>query len=63
MAKSLSAAAKKIKHPGIEQKKAAAAGISTHEQLVKDSHSSNASVRARGNLGLALSKSAKRRAK
>ena len=45
-----------IKHPGIEKKKAAAAGISTHEQLEKDSHSSNASVRGRGLLGLRFQK-------
>lgn len=63
MAKGLSAAAAKIKHPGVEKAKAARAGISTHEQLVKDSHSSNKSTRAKGNLGLALSRSAKRRAK
>lgn len=59
----LARAAGKIKHPGIEQEKAKRNGVSTHEQLVKDSHSSDKSVRARGNLGLALSKSAKRRAK
>lgn len=59
----LSKAAKKIKHPGVEKAKAAAAGISTHEQLEKDSHSSDAKTRARGNLGLALTRSAKRRAK
>lgn len=60
---SLSKAAKKIKHPGVEKAKAKAAGISTHEELEKDSHSSNPKTRARGNLGLALTKSAKRRAK
>lgn len=59
----LSKAAKKIKHPGVETAKAKAAGISTHEQLEKDSHSSDAKTRARGNLGLALTRSAKRRAK
>ncbi len=59
----LSKAAKKIKHPGVEKAKAKANGISTHEQLVKDSHSSDKKTRARGNLGLALTKSAKRRAK
>jgi hypothetical protein len=53
MAKFLAAA---IKHPGIEKKKAAAAGISTHQQLEKDSHSSNASVRGRGLLGLRFQK-------
>jgi hypothetical protein len=41
-----------VRHPGIEKKKAAAAGISTHQQLEKDSHSSNPSVRGRGALGL-----------
>jgi hypothetical protein len=60
---SLSRAAAKIKHPGIEKEKAKRAGISTHEQLEKDAHSSNPTDRARGNLGLALTKSAKRRAK
>jgi len=45
-----------IKHPGIEKTKAAANGVSTHEQLVKDSHSSNASVRGRGLLGLRFQK-------
>lgn len=60
---SLSSAAAKIKHPGIEKKRAAEHGISTHEQLVRDSHSSNKTLRARGNLGLALSRSARRRKK
>lgn len=60
---SLSSAAAKIKHPGIEKAKAKRNGISTHEQLERDSHSSDDSVRARGNLGLALTKSAKRRKK
>ena len=44
--------AKAIKHPGIEKRKAAAAGISTHEQLEKDAHSKNATERGRGELGL-----------
>ncbi len=60
---SLGKAAKKIKHPGVEIEKAKRNGISTHEQLVRDSHSSDKSTRAKGNLGLALSKSAKRRKK
>jgi hypothetical protein len=59
----LSRAAKKITHPGAEKEKAARNGISTHEQLEKDSHSSDKKTRARGNLGLALTRSAKRRAK
>lgn len=41
-----------IKHPGIEKERAKENGISTHEQLEKDSHSSNPTLRARGNLGL-----------
>lgn len=41
-----------VKHPGIEKAKARRAGISTHAQLEKDSHSSDASVRGRGLLGL-----------
>lgn len=41
-----------IKHPGIEKNRAKEHGISTHAQLEKDSHSSNATLRARGNLGL-----------
>jgi hypothetical protein len=45
-----------IKHFGIEKEKAAAAGISTHQQLEKDSHSSNPSVRGRGLLGLRFQK-------
>lgn len=61
--KSLSRAAKKIEHPGVEKEKAKRNGISTHEQLVRDSHSSDKKTRARGNLGLALTRSAKRRAK
>lgn len=61
--KALSRAAKKIKHPGVEIAKAERNGISTHEQLERDSHSSDHKTRARGNLGLALSRSAKRRTK
>jgi hypothetical protein len=51
-----------IKHPGIEKAKAKRAGISTHAQLVKDSHSSDPHVRGRGLLGLRLSAMAKNRA-
>lgn len=46
-----------IKHPGIEKAKAERNGISTHEQLEKDSKSSDPSVRGRGNLGLRFEKS------
>lgn len=50
-----------IKHPGIEKAKAKRNGVSTHEQLEKDSHSSNAKVRDRGNLGLMFEREAKAR--
>lgn len=45
-----------VKRPGIEKAKAAKAGISTHEQLVKDSKSSDPKVRGRGILGLRFQK-------
>ena len=45
-----------VKHPGVEKAKAKRNGISTHEQLERDSHSSNPKVRARGNLGLRFEK-------
>lgn len=61
--RSLSRAAKKIKHPGVEIEKAKRNGISTHKQLERDSHRSDPKTRARGNLGLVLSASAKRRKK
>ena len=48
-----------IKHPGIEKAKAKRNGVSTHQQLEKDSHSSNKKVRARGALGLAFERKAK----
>lgn len=50
-----------IKHPGIEQKRAKEHGISTHDQLVRDSHSDNPTLRGRGQLGLRLSRMAKKR--
>lgn len=43
---------KGIKHPGIEKARAKRNGVSTRHQLETDSHSSNATLRARGNLGL-----------
>lgn len=52
---------KAIKHPGVEKAKAKANGISTHEQLVKDSQSSDPTTRGRGQLGLRLSAMAKKR--
>lgn len=50
-----------IKHPGIEQAKAKRNGISTQEQLTRDSHSSNPTVRARGNLGKTLTRLSKKK--
>lgn len=46
---------KAIKHPGRETEKAKRNGVSVHAQMAKDSHSSDPSVRAAGNLGLRLS--------
>lgn len=43
---------KAVSHKGIEIKRAKEHGISTHEQLEKDSDSSNPTLRGRGNLGL-----------
>ena len=50
-----------IKRPGIEKRRAAAAGISTHEQLEKDAKSSNPTRQKEGRLGLTLSRMAKRK--
>ena len=47
---------KAIKHPGIEKDRAKRNGISTHEQLEKDAHSTNPTLRGRGNLGLRFEK-------
>lgn len=41
-----------IKHPGIEKARAKRNGVSTHQQLEKDAHSSNPTLRKRGALGL-----------
>lgn len=46
---------KAIKHPGRETKRAKEHGVSVHEQMVKDSHSPNKSLRGAGALGLRLS--------
>lgn len=43
-----------IKHPGRETERAKEHGISTHEQMVRDSHSTDPSLRGAGNLGLRL---------
>ena len=50
-----------VKHPGVEKAKARRNGVSTHEQLERDSHSSNPKIRGRGNLGLRFEKMARRR--
>lgn len=50
-----------IKHPGRETQRAKEHGISTHEQMVQDSHSKNKSLRAAGNLGLRLSKMSRKK--
>jgi hypothetical protein len=52
---------KAIKHPGKERARAKANGVSTHEQMVTDSHSSNPSTAAAGRLGLRLSGMSKKK--
>ena len=47
---------KAITHKGSEIKRAKEHGISTHAQLEKDAHSSNPTLRGRGNLGLRFEK-------
>lgn len=43
-----------IKHPGREKRRAAAHGVSVHQQMVADSRSKNPSLRGAGKLGLRL---------
>lgn len=45
-----------IKRPGRETRRAQEHGISVHQQLEQDSHSSNPSLRAAGELGLRFQK-------
>jgi len=45
---------KAIKRPGREKRRAKANGISTHEQMERDAHSKNKSLRGAGQLGLRL---------
>lgn len=47
---------KAIKHPGIEKERARENGISTHQQLERDAHSDNPTLRGRGELGLRFEK-------
>lgn len=44
-----------IKHPGREKERAKEHGVSTHQQMETDSHSSDPSLRGAGKLGLRLS--------
>jgi hypothetical protein len=53
--------ARAIKHPGRETERAKRNGISVHEQEVRDSHSKNKSLRGAGELGLRLSKMARKK--
>lgn len=43
-----------IKHPGREKARAKKNGVSVHEQMERDSHSKNKSIRGAGQLGLRL---------
>lgn len=45
---------KAIKHPGRERKRAEEHGISVHEQMERDAHSDDPSLRGAGELGLRL---------
>lgn len=45
-----------ISHPGRMKEGAARAGMSTHEYMEKESHSSNPSLRSAANLGLRFEK-------
>ena len=50
-----------IKRPGIEKRRAAAAGISTQEELSRDAKSSNPTRRHEGILGKTLTRLARRK--
>lgn len=50
-----------VKHPGVEKAKAKRNGLSTHEQLERDSHSSNPTTKKRGVLGLTFERMAAKR--
>lgn len=50
-----------IHHPGRERARAERNGVTVHEQLERDSHSSDPSLRGAGTLGLRLSAMAKSR--
>lgn len=52
---------KAIKHPGRETERAKEHGVSVHQQMEADSHSSNPSLRGAGKLGLRLSGMAKKK--
>ena len=46
---------KAISHPGRETRRAKEHGVSVHQQMESDSHSSDPSLRGAGKLGLRLS--------
>ncbi len=52
-----------IKHPGRMTRLAKKHGVSVHEEMERDKHSKDASLRGAANLGLRLSKMSKARKK
>ncbi len=52
-----------VKRPGIEKARAKAAGISTHQELEKDSKSSNPTREKEGTLGLIFERGFKKKSK
>lgn len=56
MAKKSHWISKAVRHPGRETERAKRNGISVHEQLERDSHSKDPSLRGAGNLGLRFEK-------
>lgn len=50
-----------IKRPGIEKARAKRAGITTHQQLVKDSKSDNPTRKKEGTLGLTFERGFKKK--
>jgi hypothetical protein len=50
-----------VKRPGREKRRAKEHGISLHEQLERDAHSKNASLRGAGRLGLRFQAQARAR--
>jgi hypothetical protein len=50
-----------IKHPGRETARAKEHGVSVHQQMEADAHSKNKSLRGAGQLGLRLSRMARKK--